>query len=172
MCRATIAWRFSLLESLQTLKLIVKKFQSHKVRLVWDFHSIRIFSKKPKFLKLKSTLHKREILKYHEFFPILDFEGNLSIEITLQWCEILFVSHLFPRINLARCNKNMWWQRAGYSFQILTNKTWLLLCLRFLQSWTAQYLIYVKCKFIFYFFIFFLTICWLKGLCEKKYYLK
>ena len=154
MCQAIIAWRFSLLESLQTLKLIVKKFQSHKVRLVWDFHSIRIFSKKPKFLKLKSTLHKREILRYHEFFPILDFEGNLSIEITLQWYEILFVSHLFPRINLARCNKNMWWQRAGYSFQILTNKIWLFLCSQFIQSLTSQYFFYRKCKSLFFKFSF------------------
>ena len=28
-------------------------------------------------------LHKRELLKPHEYFPILVFEGNLSIEIAL-----------------------------------------------------------------------------------------
>ena len=28
----------------------------------------------------KSGLHKRELLKYHENFPILVFEGRLSIE--------------------------------------------------------------------------------------------
>ena len=30
-----------------------------------------------------SGLHKRELLKYHENFPIVNFEGVLSIEITL-----------------------------------------------------------------------------------------
>ena len=30
-----------------------------------------------------SDLHKRELLKYHEYFPILVFEGSLSIEIAL-----------------------------------------------------------------------------------------
>ena len=28
-------------------------------------------------------LHIRELLKYHEYFPILVFEGSLSIEIAL-----------------------------------------------------------------------------------------
>ena len=30
-----------------------------------------------------SDLHKRELLKHHEYFPILVFEGSLSIEIEL-----------------------------------------------------------------------------------------
>ena len=30
-----------------------------------------------------SDLHIRELLKYHEYFPILVFEGSLSIEIAL-----------------------------------------------------------------------------------------
>ena len=30
-----------------------------------------------------SDLHTRELLKYHEYFPILVFEGSLSIEIAL-----------------------------------------------------------------------------------------
>ena len=30
-----------------------------------------------------SDLHIRELLKYHEYFRILVFEGSLSIEITL-----------------------------------------------------------------------------------------
>ena len=30
-----------------------------------------------------SDLHTRELLKYHEYFPILIFEGILSIEIAL-----------------------------------------------------------------------------------------
>ena len=30
-----------------------------------------------------SDLHIRELLKYHEHFPILVFEGSLSIEIAL-----------------------------------------------------------------------------------------
>ena len=30
-----------------------------------------------------SGLHKRGLLKYHEPFPILDFEASLSIEIAL-----------------------------------------------------------------------------------------
>ena len=30
-----------------------------------------------------SGLHKRELLKYHEPFPVSVFEGFLSIEITL-----------------------------------------------------------------------------------------
>ena len=30
-----------------------------------------------------SGLHKRELLNYHEYFPILVFEGSLSIEISL-----------------------------------------------------------------------------------------
>ena len=30
-----------------------------------------------------SDLHVRELLKYHEYFPILVFEGSLSTEIAL-----------------------------------------------------------------------------------------
>ena len=30
-----------------------------------------------------SDLHIKELLKYHEYFPILVFEGSLSIEIAL-----------------------------------------------------------------------------------------
>ena len=30
-----------------------------------------------------SDLHERELLKYHEYFPILVFKGSLSIEIAL-----------------------------------------------------------------------------------------
>ena len=30
-----------------------------------------------------SDLHIRELLKYHEYFPILVFQGSLSIEIAL-----------------------------------------------------------------------------------------
>ena len=30
-----------------------------------------------------SDLHIRELLKYHEYFPVLVFEGSLSIEIAL-----------------------------------------------------------------------------------------
>ena len=30
-----------------------------------------------------SDLHKRELLKYHEYFPILVLEGSLSVEIAL-----------------------------------------------------------------------------------------
>ena len=43
------------------------------------------FIKKRKFFVAEenSGLHKRELLKYHEFFPILVFEGSLSIEIAL-----------------------------------------------------------------------------------------
>ena len=32
----------------------------------------------------KSGLHNRELLKYHEFFPVLVFKGSLSIEISVQ----------------------------------------------------------------------------------------
>ena len=32
-----------------------------------------------------SGLHKRELLKHHEPFPMLVFEGSLSIEIALKW---------------------------------------------------------------------------------------
>ena len=41
-----------------------------------------VFSKKSKFFvaEEKSGLHEREFLKYHENFPILVFEGSLSIE--------------------------------------------------------------------------------------------
>ena len=41
-----------------------------------------VFSKESKFFvaEEKSGLHKRELLKYHEKFPILVFEGSLSIE--------------------------------------------------------------------------------------------
>ena len=30
-----------------------------------------------------SDVHKRELLKYHKYFPILVFEGSLPIEIAL-----------------------------------------------------------------------------------------
>ena len=30
-----------------------------------------------------SDLHIRELLKYHEYFPILVFEGSLSIKVAL-----------------------------------------------------------------------------------------
>ena len=41
-----------------------------------------VFSKESKFFlaEEKSGLHKRELLKYYEHFPILVFEGRLSIE--------------------------------------------------------------------------------------------
>ena len=41
-----------------------------------------VFSKESKFFEAeeKSGLHKRELLKYHENFPMLVFEGSLSIE--------------------------------------------------------------------------------------------
>ena len=44
-----------------------------------------VFSKESKFFvaEEKSGLHKRELLKYHETFPILVFEGSLSIEMAL-----------------------------------------------------------------------------------------
>ena len=43
------------------------------------------FNKKRKVFvaEKNSGLHKRELLKYHETFPILVFEGSLSIEIAL-----------------------------------------------------------------------------------------
>ena len=46
---------------------------------------ILIFSdeRKPFVAEQKLGLHKRELLKYHECFPILFFEGNLSIETAL-----------------------------------------------------------------------------------------
>ena len=41
-----------------------------------------VFSKESKFFvaEEKSGLHKRELLKYHETFPILVFEGSISKE--------------------------------------------------------------------------------------------
>ena len=44
-----------------------------------------VFSKESKFFiaEEKSSLHKKELLKYNETFPILVFEGSLSIEMTL-----------------------------------------------------------------------------------------
>ena len=44
-----------------------------------------VFSKESKFFvaEEKSVLHKRELLKYHETFPILVFEGSRSIEMAL-----------------------------------------------------------------------------------------
>ena len=39
-----------------------------------------VFNRKRKLLVAEETsgLHKRELLKYHEYFPILVFEGSLS----------------------------------------------------------------------------------------------
>ena len=44
-----------------------------------------VFNRKRKVFVAEETsdLHKRELLKYHEYFPILVFEGSLSIEIAL-----------------------------------------------------------------------------------------
>ena len=43
-----------------------------------------VFSKTKFFVaKEKSDLHKRQLIKYHEKFPILVFEGSLSIEMAL-----------------------------------------------------------------------------------------
>ena len=44
------------------------------------------FSKESNFFvdEEKSGLHERELLKYHENFPILVFEGSLSIEMVWQ----------------------------------------------------------------------------------------
>ena len=43
------------------------------------------FNRKRNFFVAEETsdLHIRELLKYHEHFPILVFEGSLSIEIAL-----------------------------------------------------------------------------------------
>ena len=42
------------------------------------------FNRKRKAFVTEETLdlHKTELLKYHEYFPILVFEGRLSIEVT------------------------------------------------------------------------------------------
>ena len=50
-----------------------------------------IFSKESNFFvdEEKSGLHERELLKYHENFPILVFEGSLSIE--MAWIKRLFL---------------------------------------------------------------------------------
>ena len=44
-----------------------------------------VFNKKRKVFVAAETsgLHKRELVKYHESFPILVFEGSVSIEIAL-----------------------------------------------------------------------------------------
>ena len=44
-----------------------------------------VFSKESKLLLVEQKLDllKRELLKYHESFPILAFEGSLSIEMAL-----------------------------------------------------------------------------------------
>ena len=44
-----------------------------------------VFSKESKFFvaEEKSGLHKRELFKYHETFPISVFQGSLSIEMVL-----------------------------------------------------------------------------------------
>ena len=49
----------------------------------WLFFSV--FSKESKFFaaKKKSGLHKRELLKCHESFTVLVFEGSLWIEMAL-----------------------------------------------------------------------------------------
>ena len=41
------------------------------------------FSEQIHFSWRKTGLHKRELLKYHDSFPILVFEVNLSLEIAL-----------------------------------------------------------------------------------------
>ena len=49
----------------------------------WLF--FRVFSIESKFFAAEEKLgwHKRELLKYHESFPFLIFEGSLSIEMAL-----------------------------------------------------------------------------------------
>ena len=44
-----------------------------------------VFNRKRKAFAAEETLvlHKRELLKYHEYFSVLVFEGNLPIEIAL-----------------------------------------------------------------------------------------
>ena len=44
-----------------------------------------IFNKKRRVFVAEETsgLYKKELLMYHESFPVLIFEGNLSIEIAL-----------------------------------------------------------------------------------------
>ena len=44
-----------------------------------------VFNRKRKVFVAEETsdLHERELLMYHKYFPILVFEGSLSIEITL-----------------------------------------------------------------------------------------
>ena len=44
-----------------------------------------VFNKKRKVFTAEENLglHKRELLKYHESFPILVFEGSMLIEIAL-----------------------------------------------------------------------------------------
>ena len=59
-----------------------------KQDVIYSHHSLaeeEVFSdeRKPLVAEQKFGLHKRELLKYHESFPILVFEENLSIEISL-----------------------------------------------------------------------------------------
>ena len=59
-----------------------------KQDVIYSHHSLadeEVFSdeRKPFVAEQKLGLHKRELLKYHESFPILVFEENLSIEISL-----------------------------------------------------------------------------------------
>ena len=59
-----------------------------KQDVIYSHHSLaeeEVFSdeRKPLVAEQKLGLHKRELLKYHESFPILVFEENLSIEISL-----------------------------------------------------------------------------------------
>ena len=61
---------------------------------------------KPFVAEDKSDLHKKELLKYHEFFPILVFEENLSIKIALKLSEMFFFSLLLASISLACCNES------------------------------------------------------------------
>ena len=59
-----------------------------KQDVIYSHHSLadeEVFSDERKLFvaEQKLGLHKRELLKYHESFPILVFEENLSIEISL-----------------------------------------------------------------------------------------
>ena len=49
----------------------------------WLFFVFLIKKRKVFAAEQNSGLHKRSLLQYHEFFPILVFEGSLSIEMAL-----------------------------------------------------------------------------------------
>ena len=53
--------------------------------LVFLFVAVVVFNRKRKVFVAEETsdLHKRVLLKYHEYFSILVFEGSLSIELAL-----------------------------------------------------------------------------------------